>query len=295
MGEYLSWVDPTGLETPLNAEPYVVGWGRTGLWGVPTKIVSQQVPLLDGARFKFVEIDPNRPKIPLLITGGAGGGEATLAQNRRALFQLLNPKRGIGTLRSYAADGVIRDLPCYYSGGLDSHVEDGGARGTGWAIVGLEFDALQPYWQDKDAFTSVYTPGAASNFFGTFFPLHISPAGVSSSFSLTNTGDAECWPVWTINGPGSAITLTNNTTGKSIALTANGGITLIAGQSVTIDTRPLFKTVKDQSGTSQFGKMTTASALWSLIIGLNNISLSMTGTGAASSIQLQYRQLYTGM
>jgi phage-related protein len=101
----------------------------------------------------------------------------------------------------------------------------------------------------------------------------------------------EAWPLWTIVGPAVNPTLTNNTTGKSIALT----ISLTVGQSLTIDTRPGFKTITRENGSNQFSAASPASSLWSLARGLNTITLSVTGSSGASQLQLQYKQRYEGV
>ena len=56
---------------------------------------------------------------------------------------------------------------------------------------------------------------------------------LGNNIVINNTGDATAFPVWTINGPGSSVHLTNITTGDDFLLNH----TLIAGEVVIIDSR----------------------------------------------------------
>ncbi len=287
--ETLTWIAVDGVQTPLDGSAgYLALVGRQGFYAPPISLIANQIPLQPGVREKYVQTLPNIVRVPMLIQPTT---EAVLAANRRALKWAMNPRRGVGTLRSQAADGVTRDLFCRLIAGFEGN-ESEQLRGPGWAEIDGEFQASDPYWYDAVAKTQVFTAGAPTLFFtNPFLPLNLSSSGILSGFTISNDGDVECWPVWTITGPGSAITLANATTGESLT----SSIGLSAGQVLTIDTRPGVKTVTREDGSNQFATISATSSLWALAVGPNNISLSMSGSTTASSLQLSYKQRYEGV
>ena len=289
MAELLSWIDVSGTETTLNGETnYRALVGRQNFFMPPVSIISQQVPMQPGVRDKYVQIGAGDPKLPVLVYAV---DEPTLAMARRALVFAMNPLRGSGTLRSTAQDGAVRDLVCRLVTGLEGD-ESAQNRTPGSFLAPLEFEAADPFWYDRDYTSLSFTTGASVLFLSSpFLGPHLSSSGISSNFSVYNSGDVEAWPIWTITGPGNTITLANGTTGKSLVLS----ITLAAGQVLTIDTRPGHKTVVRENGSNQFATVSSTSSLWSLATGNNAMALNISGTTAASGLQLQYKQRYFGV
>jgi Siphovirus-type tail component, C-terminal domain len=298
MGEGVLWIDPTGAQTPMDLDSFVAAnqsgvlalIGRQNFFGVPTAIVADRIPMQPGAREKYVQIDPNNPFLPIAVKAPS---ETELAQARRALKWSMNPQRGMGVLRNTAADGVQRDLNCKLVDGLRGDESDQ-TRGPGWFTAGLSFYAADPYWYDTaDTIQNFVMTGTPPLFLASpFLPIKLGASGIGTSFTVSNSGDVEAWPIWQITGPGSAITLTNTTTGDSLVLT----ITLASSaQILTIDTRPGKKTVKREDGSNQFAAVSSTSSLWNLATGANAISIAMSGTTSASLVQLIYRQRYEGV
>lgn len=287
--ETLTWIAVDGAQTVLDGSgAYLALTGRQGFYAAPINLIADQIPLQPGAREKYVQTLPNPVKVPILIKPTT---EAALAANRRALKWAMNPRRGVGTLRSVAADGMTRDLLCRCIAGFEGD-ESTANRGPGWAEVDLVFQASDPYWYDAVATIQAFTSGAPAVFFtNPFLPLNLSSSGILSSFTIANNGDVECWPVWTITGPGSAVVLSNTTTGETLS----SAITLAAGQVLTIDTRPGSKTVTREDGSNQFSTITATSSLWALQPGANSITLSLSGATSASVLQLSYKQRYEGV
>lgn len=289
MAETLTWIDAGGTSWPLDGSSYYLGiWdssnARKGGFAPPTSLITQDIPLQPGSSLLYVKTLV-RPLI--LALGIRASSEAIFAQARRNLSQAMNPQRGPGTLSMLAADGTHRDLTCYMESGFEGDESDQ-YRGPGWCILpALTFKALDPYWYDHSATLLNFSPAGGVSFFHTpFIPVHLSPTGISSSFTVTNNGSIECWPVWTIHGAGTNPTLTNNTTGDAITLT----ITLGTSDSLVIDTRPGVKTVILNGSTNKYSTLAFDSSLFSFATGVNNIALSMTGTDSNSLLTLSYQQ-----
>ena len=116
-------------------------------------------------------------------------------------------------------------------------------------------------------------------------PIQLAPATLLGDNTVTNTGDADAYPVWTITGPGQP-TLTNNTTGRSFGL----DVTLSSDEVVVVDTRPTMQSAVDQDGEDRWGDLVKTSPrdLWPLVPGENELNLSMASSGTGSQITLSY-------
>lgn len=289
MPETITWIDPLNNQYPLNGETFYY-WveGSAGLYAPPTDIVIQDVPLQPGGRFKHVDVGVRPVRLPVLVSAA---DEAALDAARRTLRTAMNPQYGAGTLRHMSNDGLTRDLTCYVASGMEGD-DSAGRRGPGWLLYDLRLLSLEPYWQDVNYVSQVFTNGAAVAFLGNpFLPIKLSSSGILTSFTLPNEGDVEAWPLWTITGPATNPTLTNTTTGKSLALT----ITLLAGQVLTIDTRPGIKSITRENGSNQFSTSSATSSLWPLIRGSNSVTIAVTGLTSASQVLVQYKRRYEGV
>jgi hypothetical protein len=94
-----------------------------------------------------------------------------------------------------------------------------------------------------------------------------------------------------VTGPGSALILTNVTTGRSIELAFDLG----DGQTATIDTRPGRQSVRAADGTNLMSGLSSDPALWPLEPDVNEVTALLTGAGAASRIVGTYRPKYAGI
>ena len=298
MAESLQWIDPSGIITPMDSDTFIAAnrtgvlalVGRSGFFGVPSALIVDPIPQQPGAREKYVQVGMNECFVPVAVLAPS---ESELAQLRRTLKKALNPSRGLGVLRSTAADGTTRDLNCRCVSGLEG-AEDESNRGPGWFTAGLVFQAADPFWYDSSFTTMTFQmTGTPPLFLATpFIPIKLGTSGIGSDFTIDNEGDFQAWPIWQITGPGSAIVMTNQTTGDVLTLT----ITLAdATQILTIDTRPGKKTVKREDDSNQFSTVDSLSTLWPLQLGNNQISVAMTGTTSDSQIQIQYKQAYDGV
>jgi hypothetical protein len=129
--------------------------------------------------------------------------------------------------------------------------------------------APDPWWYGDTQIIN-FGLGAPTLFF-PIPPVTLSPGTVQGVFTvdLSDT-DAPTYPVWTITGPGSALLLANQTTGRSIEVNAS----LAAGESMTIDTRPGFQSVRRGDGTNLMAALASDPAMWPLIEDVNQVSAS---------------------
>lgn len=280
--DLLSFIAPDGVETVLTRQPDLdVHWalGVTGRFMPPIDRVEDTVFGQAGTRLRAVNVGARDVSLPLTVIGG---DEVAVRTKLRALIRTLNPQRGDGRLRVTAADGTVREMVCRYSEGMEGE-ESRDDTGKVFQRAVLVLRAADPYWYDTTAQSQTYNLGPIRTFF-PILPLRLASESIFGSQVVTNDGDVETWPVWTVHGPCTSISLSNDTTGETINLP----ITLTATQTVTIDTRPFRKTVRRDDGINLYGSLTPTSSLWSLPLGGSTVTISLPGATGDSYVTLNY-------
>jgi hypothetical protein len=283
--EVIAFVDPDGVVTTLTGQPDLeVLHGVDGRFMPPVRFVGERVPGADGERLRDVTLGVRDVGLPIEVRKDTA---ADLRTRIRQLLPTLDPKEGEGKLRVTAPDSSQRELLCRYAGGFEG-TEDDQMSGLHFQRALLVFRAFDPLWYDVNYTSQQFTGSGSSATFFPFFPLRLSSSEVFADVVISNTGDAEAYPEWLAEGPLTALILRNLTTGKLFEL----NVTLAAGETVAIDTRPGQKTVTKQNGTNLFSSLTTASSLWSLARGSNSVRIEMGGSGAGSKVTLSHKQRY---
>lgn len=277
--------DGTTVELSDRAAGYIVtADGTTGLRSPSYSFTTREYAGIDGADLVSLKAAAATPTLGLYVSATSyEQSRAKLSSLRRAL----RPKAGIGTLAVSNDSGDTRTLACYYTGGL----EDAVIRPSSFKAA-LKFLAPDPWWSGDQQTISVGL-GAGTTFF-PFFPLVLAPSTVQGQFTVDlSDSDAPSWPIWTVTGPGSSLVLTNQTSGESLSL----DVTLAAGQSLTVDTRPQVRTVRRDDGVNLMPQVTpgTDPALWPLYEGVNSVSVSLTGATDASRVVGVYEPRYAGI
>ena len=283
MPDGLEFVAADGSVTNLRELPGVRALGDTGLDLPPVALVEDDVPQQPGSQLRAVNLRPREATIPFYLSQA---DELSLRTLLRTLARRFNPAAGDGKLRVTSVDGTVRELTCRYTEGLEgSRVR--GAAGAVWRRGALVFRAFDPLFYDTTPQSQTYTTGVQKTFLSSqFLPLALTSDVILGSQTVSNSGDVEAWPVWTVRGPATSVKLTNVRTGQVIDLP----ITLTAAQTVVIDTRPFRKTVTRDDGTNLYGQLSTASVLWSLPTGDSTVMTELPGAAAGSFITLTYQR-----
>lgn len=273
------WVDHTGAEhwltDPLNGRNVL--WGATGLGFMPVEVSTVPAAARAGSILTGVAAREREVFVPLLLTG-----DSFFAVRRRLadLARVMDPRDGDGALKLVYPDGSGRRLVCRYRGGLEGSEGD-----DAWdreLRVGLTFVAPDPAWLDLEPFTLRWVLGAATPFFPLSMPLVLSASSVLGNVTIDVQGDEDCYPVWTITGPATSVTLTNDTTGKTFTINA----ALEASDTVVVDTRPDQLTVIGPGDTNMWPDLDPNPVLWALRPGVNAVDLNLAGAAAGSSVRL---------
>jgi phage-related protein len=281
--ETTQWIAPDGTVSDLD-----VDWNAKGRFMPPPTFQEDLIPGQPGSVFRNVVHAPRDFTIRVVTTAA---DEAAVRTALRSLVSSMDPTRGEGTLRVTSPLGDVREIGCRYKSGLEveESIDNGGPQSQ---LADITFHAFDPYWRDASDSSQTFEIGAAPVFF-PIFPIQLTSSQIVASATVTNDGDVPAWPVWTIQGPGSVITLRNTTTGRVTVLEET---VLGAGESIVIDTRPTHssptgKTITKQDGTNLFSDLTPQSALWELVQGTNSIQLEMAGAiVGASSLTMSWRR-----
>lgn len=284
----LVWVTPDGAAFPLTGQPDVdVHWalGVQGRFMPPVSIVEDTVPQQIGTRLRAIQVGPRDVELPLTVFGA---DEVALRTRIRQLVRQFDPTRGDGYLQSTAADGTMRRLKCRYTEGL-AGTESRDDTGRTWQRFVLVLHAADPLWEDTAPNDTTYTTASIGSFLSTsFLPVKLTGDALLGDQTVTNDGDLDAYPVFTVRGPATSFTLENVTTGQRITYEA----ALADGQVLTIDTRPYVRSVRTADGVNRYASLSLDSVLWHLPPGPSSIRLTLTGSTEASFVTISYRRLW---
>ncbi|CAK7288537.1 phage distal tail protein [Streptomyces misionensis] len=281
----VTFTDPGGTVTAFSdwANGWVLQPGAKGL-DMPTYAFTQdESPGIDG--YAIRQVRAGGKEISLPVAFWADDSRAAYLQRRRALIRSLNPKRGLGTLTVTQADGTARTIGACYSAGLEGD-ESLDASGARWCICALTFDCPSPFWLGAEV-TTEWRAAVAGSFFPVL-PLVVGNSQVLGSVTVDNDGDDIAYPVWTVTGPATAISLTNVTTGEVLVINH----TITVGDTVVIDTRQRQQTALLNGSTNLWGDLTDASTMWALQPGINDLTLTVSGSTSSTRVRMTYQPRY---
>ncbi|MBP5918673.1 phage tail family protein [Streptomyces sp. LBUM 1486] len=281
----VSFTDPAGLVTRFT--DWENGWvlqpGAKGL-DMPAYAFSQdESPGIDG--YEIRQVRAQGKEIALPVAFWADDSRAAYLARRRGLIRSLNPKRGLGTLTVVQYDGSARTIGARYAAGLEGD-ESLDTAGTRWCMNVLSFACPSPFWLGAEA--STQWQAAESGTFFPVLPLTVGTSHVLGSVTVDNDGDDTAFPVWTIEGPATSVTLTNVTTGETLVLTR----TIIGGDTIVIDTRERRQTALLNDVTNLWNDISDASTMWALQPGINALTLTVAGSTSATRVRMTYQPRY---
>ncbi|WP_428956232.1 phage distal tail protein [Streptomyces sp. cg35] len=283
----VSFTDPRGVVTKLS--DWENGWllqpGAKGLDMPQYQFAQDESPGIDGYALRSTRAQGKEIILPLAFW--ANDSRAAYLARRRAFIKSMNPKRGVGTLTLTQPDGDSRTIGAYYTGGLEGD-ESLDAAGNTWCINAITFGCPSPYWIGDPV--GYEWKSAVDALFFPVLPLAVGDSQTLGAVTVDNPGDDVAYPVWTVTGPATQISLTNDSTGQVLVINR----TLATGDVVTIDTRERHQTAVLNGGVNLWPDMSTASDLWTLEEGINNLTLTVTGSGTTTRVAMTYQPRYLG-
>lgn len=280
----VTWTSAAGTDVPLSdiGQGYAVLEGARGL-AMPTYQLYQSDSLLDGTVIRGTRTEARELFLPIYMEAPT---RADVLARRRHVADAFSPTvadgGGDGVLTIAEDSGQTRRIRARYVSGMDG-AEGGSDTGMDWATYGVTLLAEQPYWE-RDPVVVRWSLAPVTDTWLPILPVEVRDSGVvGEGMTIRNPGSVRSWPVWTITGPmdGTAI-MRNVSTGALTEFTS----TLAAGETITIDTRPRRKTVRDGDGNNRFAELALGSVLWPLAPGPNTVDIVLTGLGTGSRLEM---------
>jgi hypothetical protein len=269
--------------------------GATGLDAPPFELHSDDSPNLDGGMFRDARAVAREIMLPIYLHGI---DRQTVKELKKRLVSALNPKKGFCVLKFVEGDGVPRYLKCYYKSGMEgSEAQD--QSGFTWKKFGIQLTAFDPYFYSDDVQVAQWVFGGGKAFFSTteaFYPLRLNAGMVAgSSVDVSNPGDVEAWPRWELEGPIKGFTFASPD-GQSFGVTppSNGSDVVPAGRTLTIDTRPGFKSLRDDVNTNYWPVLDPNPQLWSLPEGHSTCTVDILPGATGAKVRLIFQPRYEG-
>jgi len=268
--------------------------GATGLDAPPFELHADDSPNLDGGIFRDARAVAREIMIPVYLYGI---DRKTVRDLKSRLVSSLNPKKGYCVLKVVEGDAIPRYLHCYYKAGMEGSEAQDDA-GFTWKRFGIQLIAYDPYFYSDDIQVARWVFGEGEPFLGDpFIPLHINAGIVSSSqVTVTNPGDVEAWPRWELSGPIRGFTFTSPSGEESFGIPApeDGSDAVPGGRTLTIDTRPGYKTLRDDQGTNYWPLLDPNPQLWSIPDGESTFQVSITPGSSNAQVILTFQPRYEG-
>jgi hypothetical protein len=278
--------------------------GATGLDAPPFELHADDSPNLDGGIFRDARAVAREIMLPIYLHGI---DRRTVKQIKSRLVSALNPKKGYCVLKFVEGDATPRYLKCYYKSGMEgSEAQD--QSGFTWKKFGIQLTAYDPYFYSDDVQVAQWTFGGGQPFLSTteaFYPLRLNAGILSGSeVSVSNPGDVEAWPRWELTGPIKGFQFTSpeianpdgTKTNLSFGVTAPGdGSDVVAGgRTLIVDTRPSFKSLKDDLGTNYWPDLDASPQLWSIPEGESTCTVDIVPGSTNAKVRLVFQPRYEG-
>jgi hypothetical protein len=267
-----------GQSLPLSG---ALGWwvlrGIDGLDTPPVTLIRTEPALWDGALHTASRYQPRQVFLPLHLQAT---DTTAMRAATRLLATLTDPKRGPVTLEVAHPDGTRRYIDGHLAAPLGGPTGNG--EGFTWRRHGVTLSCPDPYFYDAPGQVSFNVAALSTPFLSnTFLPVALSESQVAGQVTVTNGGDADAWPVWTITGPCAAIEVS---IGDAV-WTAPAG--LGAGQTMTVTTQPGQAQVTVDSQPA-WGRLGPGWQLAPLPPGESTIVFEITGATPATTVTAEW-------
>lgn len=290
--ETWTWIDAQGRQVNLPVLRDV-----EGRFMPPTELDAVRVFGEDGERRRRQHFVAREIVLPLGIRVEGCPPSQALRVALRRLGCHLNTLRRPGILRCQVDGLEAREIEASYVSGYEL-VE----QSSRVALPVLVMRAHEPYWRAPADTVLTFATGIGLPFFllspddPTFTFGNPMPAFTLSVDTIVGAQtivvpcNAEVWPVWTLTGPAENVRFENLTSGLEVSLP---GLTVDAGETLIVDTRPGAKTVTDGHGTNRFAALDPASTLFPLEPGTNQLLLVVDNFAQGqTALTLSYRRRY---
>jgi hypothetical protein len=267
-----SWLTPRTRAGGVEALAGIEGFGVAGVsprWATGAGA---------GSRWRGSRVERREVKIPLWVYADDRVALSTLVS---ALSTATDPSRGMTRLSFGLPDDdewwidVVRDGDIDWKRKVDSDDRT-------YFKSQLNAEAGDPFWtRNRPEFFEVTRGDNDEGLLPELAKLRVGSGAAFGTREVYNVGDTDAWPVWTIKGPTTQVTLVGD---GGETLVWNGP--LLAGETLTIDSRSA--TVVDQAGENRYSGLDPAPRFWSIRPGRSTVTVEASLGEATTSVYCQW-------
>ena len=291
---YLSYVTADGDEIVLSCEGYKNWWecyGRKGFGAPKLNNVTRQYA--DGSTDTLAMIiKPRTMVVQMFLLGKSSYERDNMLRDIIVRLVQVGEKKSWGKLKLMRSDGKMLAIDCVYTGGLDDIVDEY----PNIQQFDLEFYSGNGYFYDEEEKTATYVKIDNSIYLeeDRYLSDSLYLVGNIMRLSIDNEGEL-FYPIVEIDGPASAIGVTNHTTGLLLAIDAN--IQLLAGQKLIFDCQEHSRgiTLRYAGGsTADYSEKLRlgATLVWPIVKGTNDIEFYFVDDDYRTDSRIRYYQRY---
>lgn len=277
MTTQLTWIDSAGVSTPLvEAGGYKLLRGTMGLGEAAPQNSIDDFVAFDGAVLVKRRRSTLGLLLPLLVR------HATRVQTKiEELASML--ERAPGQIQY--DDGVnTRTLKnVIYEGGLGGDLSN--APFPVWRKVAVALLALDPWWYGPANSQALSTSAVTAFDAAIAFDSAIAFDGGAAT-GVNVSGDTDAYPVITVQGPATTLTVGSGGLVWSIAAALSASDVLI------VDHRPGSRGPRLNAGGVDWSLLTEASRLWTLPRGVASVVTGIVGGSGATAINMSWEPRY---
>lgn len=266
-----------------------------GLPGVTR--VTDRGPLQNGVTDLGFRLQPRNVNLVLVKPEACPNSWRAL---RQRFLEAFKPSDSPLNLRWEFGDGSRRQIDMHFTGGLSLPWTVGDRVRPSLRDV-VKLYAPDPTWYDPSENSATWTLAIQDELsFPASFPVSFGGDVIAESVDVTYPGTWLTFPLVIFTGPIVAPKITNITTGEKLELS----YTVSAGESVTIDTRYGYKTVRNNSGVNLISYLSSDSDLATFHIaadpeaadGVNTLFASgAEAVFGQTSIRVEWNDRYIGI
>lgn len=273
-----------------------------GVGTAPVRRLVDRSPFQDGDTDVGYRVDARLINLVLL---SIAPDLATADTYRDAIYAYFRPLRNPLILRCTRDDGSLRQIACYPVGVVDAPITEED-RMWGNQRLAVQLRAADPIWYNPAERTAALGGATGSGTRGFTIPMAVPMVQSTATLvdvvqPVTYVGSWDSYPVLTITGPGTGVTVTNTTSGEVLDFPT---VALSAGDYLTVDLRYGAKTVVDQDGTNAIAELSDDSdlATWRLLPdpdapgGINEIHFEVAANATdATALTITYYERYSAL
>lgn len=274
----------------------LTGWVQSGAEGLDDPefrpMIRRQAGVPGGV-VTGVDVPPRRVALDVMLSAASGAGLLAL---RRAVGDVTDPYTDTRVWVTTTAEDIQETRVITGRRVVESPpVLDRGTWGAwGWQLLGLDFDCADPWWRTVDGWQPPkWATGGTGGFFSDhFFPVTVLPStAIGVAAPVTVPGNVPTPAVWTLDGPGTAWTVTDTDSGRTWTMNVAS-----LPRPVRVVTGPSVSSVTDGTGADQWTRLAPPYDLWPVPPGDGHIRVDVVGATSetvvtASADALHWRAL----